>query len=196
MNSPVETTREADFGTQLCEQLDAVHAFARKLTGHEQDAEDLAHDALLRAVRFQDRYQPGTNLKSWLFRIVRNTFINRWRERQRRPQLEVAMEHFDFIAEARGADLEEIGQAPYLDPASACEDLEIGEAIEEAVEELSPKNAAVVRCCLVEGLTYTEAATELKLPAGTIMSRLHRGRRQLQERLADRAAEHGFERAA
>lgn len=190
------TTRDPEFEALVVDHLDAVQAFARKLTGHEQDAEDLAHDALVRACRFSHRFERGTNLKAWLFRIVRNTFISRWRERQRRPALETAMLDFEGLAESRGATLEEAGQAPYLDPLTAHEDTEIAEEIREAMQHLSPKHRDVVTCCLVEGLTYQEAARILKVPAGTVMSRLHRGRKQLQARLAEQAAERGLGEAA
>ena len=189
-------SRDPEFEALLADHLDAVHAFARKLTGHEQDAEDLAHDALVRACRFSHRFERGTNLKAWLFRIVRNTFINRWRERQRRPALETALLDFEGLAEARGATLEEAGQAPYLDPLTAYQDTEIAEEIREAMQHLSPKHRDVVTCCLVEGLTYQEAARVLDVPPGTVMSRLHRGRKQLQQRLLEHAEERGLGAAA
>jgi RNA polymerase sigma-70 factor (ECF subfamily) len=182
----------SSFETEVLQHLGAVHAFARKLTGHEQDAEDLAHDALLRACRFSHRFERGTNLKAWLFRIVRNTFINRWRERQRRPTLETALIDFEALAEARGPEIAERGGAPFADPLSAAEDGEIGESIAAAMAELTEAHRDVVTCCLVEGLTYQEAARVLRVPAGTIMSRLHRGRKQLQQRLEAHAAERGL----
>ena len=196
MTDSAQALCDPEFESLVLEQLDAVQAFSRKLTGHDQDAEDLAHDALLRACRFSHRFERGTNLKSWLFRIVRNTFINRWRERKRRPTLETASIDFDALAEARGVELCLDGEAPFLDPFSACEDQQIGEQIEEAMETLSPKHQQVVQLCLVDGLTYHETAEILEVPPGPVMSRLHRGRKQLQQELYFQADEHGFDAAA
>lgn len=187
---------DPEFETLVVQHLDAVQAFARKLTGHEQDAEDLAHDALLRACRFSHRFERGTNLKAWLFRIVRNTFINRWRERQRRPQLETASIDFDVLAEARGAEMDREDGPAFVDPLRAAEDVQIGEHVREAMMELNEKHRSVVQHCLVEGLSYREAAEILGVPPGTVMSRLHRGRKQLQAALQLHAAERGFDAAA
>lgn len=158
------------------------------MTRNPADAEDLVQEAYAKAYAAFHQYKPGTNLKAWLYRILTNTFINNYRKKQRQPQEHGSEDIEDWqIAQAnshsssggRSAELEVLDHLPDSD-------------VKEALSALPEDFRMVVYYADVEGLPYKEIAEIMETPIGTVMSRLHRGRRQLREMLADYAAERGF----
>lgn len=161
--------------------LDALFNFAYRLTRSEKDAEDLVQDTYLRAFRFFDRYEPGTNIKAWLFRIMRNIFINRFHSRRREPETV----DFGKIEETYEKVISDGFRVMSRDAEAAMLDASLGAEVEKAMEALPADYRAVVVMALVEEMSYREIAQVLSIPIGTVMSRLHRGRRLLQKSLAE-----------
>lgn len=167
--------------------LDALYRTGLRMTRSEADAEDLVQETYIRAFRFRDQFTPGTNLKAWLFRILTNTFINSYRRRSAQPQttelddIEESTLH-RHMAEAGGGS---------PDPEREVLDSMIDVEVRQALEEL-PERFRTVVLLDVEGFAYKEIAEMLEIPIGTVMSRLHRGRKFLQRRLYDLARERGI----
>jgi RNA polymerase sigma-70 factor (ECF subfamily) len=181
-------TSELDFEAEALSYMDQLYAAALRMTRNGADAEDLVQETYAKAFKGQDKYTPGTNLKAWLYRIQTNAFINTYRKKQREPkrsdadtiedwQLAAAAEHQSRgLVSAEDAALDQIG------------DLEI----KEALMGLSEEFRMAVYLSDVEGFAYKEIADIMDTPVGTVMSRLHRGRKLLREQLADYAAERGI----
>jgi RNA polymerase sigma-70 factor (ECF subfamily) len=182
--------RREEFEQVALPHLDALFNLALTLTRNRKDAEDLVQETYLRAFRFFDTYEPGTHVKAWLFRILRNTFVSRYRAARRTP------EHVDFDA-IEGAyetlvdeTLRREREAP--DPERALLARVPDEAIRRALAELPEEYRTVVVLALVEELSYKEIASALGIPIGTVMSRLHRGRKHLQRELLEHARSLGI----
>src|ERR671938_68166 len=173
--------------------LDSLYAGALRMTRTPADAEDLVQDTLLRAYRAFDRFEPGTNLKAWLFRIMTNAYINTYRKRQREPQKVSSdeLEEFDLYQELKNHD-SQFGETPENIVLDSLVDSDILEAIEDLPEQF---RLAVVLSD-VEGFSYAEMAEIMDVPMGTVMSRLHRGRKALQKRLWDIARDRGIVKGA
>jgi RNA polymerase sigma-70 factor (ECF subfamily) len=179
----------ARFEGEALEHLDALYRTALRMTRNPSDAEDLVQDALVRAYRFYDRFQPGTNFRAWLFKILTNTYINTYRRKQGRPQESSLEDTEDFFLynqlsadqEERVSDVEDT----VLDGLGA-------DAIQRAIDHLPPQFRTTVQLSDVEGLSYAEIAEATGVAKGTVMSRLFRGRRQLQRALWDQAEAAGF----
>lgn len=155
------------FGPELAALLPRLRRFGRLLTGHAQDADDLVQLALERAWQHQARWEPGTRLDSWVFRIMQNAWIDEIRARQRQARVVVAANDEEGLADVQASG----SQADAL-------------AVRQAVSRLSEDHRAAVALVLVEGLSYKEAADALGVPIGTLTSRLARAREQLQAMLA------------
>lgn len=149
--------------------LPRLRRFARSITFHREDADDLVQVAVERALTRADQWEPGTRLDSWMFRIVKNAWIDEVRSRARRSEL--------FAPEEEG---ERVGD-------NTAEAQQQRMAIEKAVSLLSEDHRMVIGLVLVDGLPYKEAAEVLEIPMGTLTSRLARAREALQELLSDRA---------
>ena len=159
------------------------------MTRSEADAEDLVQETYIRALRFREQFTPGTNLKAWLFRILTNTFINDYRKRARQPQTAELDDVDEFSLYRR---MSQNGSAAGVsDPERAFLDGIVSSEVKEALEALPEKFRTTVLLD-VEGLSYKEIAEMLSIPIGTVMSRLHRGRKFLQRRLYDLARERGI----
>jgi len=171
------------------QHLDALYRTALRMTRNPSDAEDLVQDALVRAYRFYDRFEQGTNFRAWLFKILTNTYINSYRRKQGRPQEASLEDTEDFFlynqisSDARDGvnDVEDT----VLDRLSADE-------IQRAIDQLPPQFRTTVQLADVEGLSYAEVADATNVAKGTVMSRLFRGRRLLQRALWDQARAAGF----
>jgi RNA polymerase sigma-70 factor (ECF subfamily) len=171
------------FEAQVLSHLDALYAVACRLTKAPLDAEDLVQDALVKAMRARDQYQPGTNLKAWLFKILTNTFINKYR----RGGLErVVLDGPDADPLADGW-VSAASMRALRDPESQALRPLVAEEIHRALDELPEEFRLAVVLSDVEELSYKEIAEAMDCPVGTVMSRLHRGRRLLQKRLYDHA---------
>ena len=169
--------------------LDSLYAGALRMTRNPQDAEDLVQETMLRAYRAFDRFEAGTNLKAWLFRILTNAYINTYRKKQREPKKVSAdeIEDFDLFQELKNHDPEFTRSAE-----SVVLDSLVDSDIVEALDDLpEPFRLAVVLSDL-EDFSYAEMAEIMDVPLGTVMSRLHRGRKALQKRLWELALEKGI----
>jgi RNA polymerase sigma-70 factor (ECF subfamily) len=185
--------RSAEFEEVALPYLDALFNLALSLTHNRKDAEDLVQETYLRAFRFFDSYQPGTHIKAWLFRILRNTFINRYRAEKVRPE-EVDFDKIEGTYETLvDAEFASLGRHP--DPEQALLAGVPDEEIQTAMRALPEEYRSVVIMALIEEMTYKEIASALSIPLGTVMSRLHRGRRQLQRSLLDYARRRGILRS-
>lgn len=182
--------RTAEFEEVALPFLDALFNLALNLTRNRKDAEDLVQEAYLRAFRFFDSYQPGTHIKAWLFRILRNTFINRYRATKARPE-EVDFDKIDGVYEQM-VDEEFLRSHGAPDPEEAVMLGVPDEEIQQAMVALPEEYRTVVIMALVEEMSYKEIAAALSIPLGTVMSRLHRGRRQLQGALLEYAKSKGI----
>jgi RNA polymerase sigma-70 factor (ECF subfamily) len=177
----------ADFEREALPHLPALYSAALRLTRNERDAEDLVQDAMLRAFRFFDTFEAGTNCKAWLFRILTNAFCNRYRERER--EHEILTE-----AEASEANVEQFvaGVSAGRDVESALLGRLVSEDVERALAEVPQDFRMAVILADLEDFSYKEIAEIMECPAGTVMSRLYRGRKILQRLLYDYAVEQGI----
>lgn len=174
------------FEAEVIPQLDSLYRLALRLTTDPSRAEDLVQDTVLKAFRSWQSFQPGTNIRSWLFTILRNTFINDYRRRQREPipmDLEAVEPHASF----RAVDDE--------DPEGTFFSQIVDAKVLEAIDRLPEDFREVLVLSDIENLPYAEIAGVLGIPVGTVKSRLFRARRQLQEVLYDHAVEMGYIRA-
>ena len=182
--------RREEFEETALEYLTPLFNLALNLTRNRKDAEDLVQETYLRAYRFFDSYRPGTHIKAWLFRILRNTFINRYRAQKVRPD-EVDFSKVELAYE-RIVDEQFLQAHRPVSPEEALMNGILDEEIETALARLPEEYRSVVILALVEDLSYKEIAAALSIPLGTVMSRLHRGRKQLQNQLLEYARKKGI----
>ena len=182
--------RRQEFEETALEYLTPLFNLALNLTRNRKDAEDLVQETYLRAYRFFGSYQPGTHIKAWLFRILRNTFINRYRAQKVRPT-EVDFSKVELAYE-RVVDQQFLQANRPVSPEEALLEGVLDEEIETALARLPEEYRSVVILALVEDLSYKEIASTLSIPLGTVMSRLHRGRKTLQGQLLEYARKKGI----
>jgi RNA polymerase sigma-70 factor, ECF subfamily len=178
---------EARFEAEALPLLPGLYSSAFRLTRNAADAEDLVQETFLRAYRGFHQFEPGTNLKAWLYRILTNTFINSYRKKQREPQTDSLDETEDWYLYSRMA---ERGTEPSAET-SVIEALP-DEDVQEALSSLPEQFRIAVLLADVEGFSYKEIAEITGVPIGTVMSRLHRGRKALEKRLWDVVRERGL----
>jgi RNA polymerase sigma-70 factor (ECF subfamily) len=173
--------RQERLGAEALTYLDSLYRTALRLSRNPHDAEDLVQETYLRALRALDQFQEGTNLRAWLFKILTNTFINQYRQRARTPRSESIDEVEDFYLYQHLIDS---GVQPGTsEPEQDVLDRLVDDDIIKALEELPVPFRQVVLLADVEGFAYKEIADILDIKIGTVMSRLHRGRRRLQQAL-------------
>jgi RNA polymerase sigma-70 factor, ECF subfamily len=174
------------FEEEALQLSDQVYQVARRLAGSREEAEDLVQEAYARAFRAWRSFEPGTNLRAWLFRILTNLNIDRGRRIQRSPDMQ-PLEENDYFLYNR---LEESAADSNLDERRVVERLSQNDAV-SALAELPHDFRDVVLLVDLADFTYSDAAQILDIPIGTVMSRLHRGRRILKRSLAETAVEDG-----
>jgi RNA polymerase sigma-70 factor, ECF subfamily len=177
-----------DFGAEAMQYAPQLYSAALRMTRNNADAEDLVQETYLRGFRGYAGFEEGTNLRAWLFRILTNTFINTYRAKQRRPQ-ETELDDVE--------DLYMYRRIGALNPASRSAedqmlDLFTDDEVKQALEALPESFRLPVLLADVEDFSYKEIAAMLDIPIGTVMSRLHRGRKAMQRRLFDYAVARGL----
>ena len=181
---------QARFAEQAMPFMAQLYAAAMRMTRNPADAEDLVQDTYLRAYRGFGGFQEGTNLRAWLYRILTNTFINTYRAKQRRPDETELDEVEDLYLYRRlgGLEAASLGRSAEDELMDLFTDTEV----KEAVEALPEGFRMAVILADIEGFAYKEIAEILDIPIGTVMSRLHRGRKALQKQLYGFAVSRGL----
>lgn len=176
------TSRSPDFEQLVMDHLDLMNAVALNLTKNPVDAQDLTQEAVVRALRFHDKFQRGTYIKAWLLTILRNTFINEYRKRARQPEI-VELTGHEPVRRPRGDP--EMGFYP--EELSEKYELEmLTDDVRHAVDALPDWHRRTVIMADIRDMSYKEIAETMDCPLGTVMSRLHRGRKLLRKELEKR----------
>src|SRR5438105_8556331 len=189
-NEATQNVVSEDFEAGVLAQLDSLYRTALRLTRNPQEAEDLVQETMLKAFRFADSYQRGTNLRAWLFRILNTSAINRFRKQATHPVTTSLPEGEDFylynrIRDISGQELSEAAEeevlSKYLD-----------EDVYKALHDLPLNFRMPILLADIEGMSYKEIAEALQIPIGTVMSRISRARHQLQRSLWQYAKDKGY----
>ena len=181
---------QARFSELTMEYMGSLYSAALRMTRNPADAEDLVQETYLKAYRAFGSFQEGTNLKAWLYRILTNTFINSYRARRRRPEQTELDDVEDLYLYRRLGGLEAVSAGRSAEE-EVLEHFTEGD-VKDAVEALPEQFRMAVLLADVEGFSYKEIADILDVPIGTVMSRLHRGRKALQKTLHDFGRERGL----
>lgn len=166
--------------------MDALHNFALRLTGDEDDANDLLQETYLRAFRFFDKFEKGTNCKAWLFRIMKNSYINAYQKKKKTPvqlDYEEVEKYYENVKPSNPDDA-------HL-TADTFESL-LDDEVSQAIAKLPEDFRTVIILTDIEGFTYEEVAEFVDCPIGTVRSRLHRARKMLYTELQGYAQERGY----
>jgi len=181
-------TDPREFERQAMPFLGSLYNTAYRLARNAEDAEDLVQETYLRAYRSFGQFRPGTNLKAWLFRILKNAFINEYRKRKTRP----LQEDFSEIEGSFESRIEGEASSAIKDPEQQALEVSLDENVQRALDSLPPDYRMAVLLADLEGFTYKEIADILEVPIGTVMSRLYRGRKLLEGDLLDYARSHNY----
>ena len=180
----MEDRRYDVFEQELMPQINSLFNFAYSLTRNEEDANDLVQETYLKAFKSIDKYEVGTNAKAWLFRILKNLFINEYRKRSKAPSRVDYEEIVTFHNE------NESQYSSYLDLREEMFEHMMGDEVTNAVNSLPVDFRTVLLLYDIEGFTYEEIASIIDIPIGTVRSRLHRARNMLKDTLKDYAEQH------
>ncbi len=182
-----KTKGDGVFDRELLPNVDALTTFAYHLTYNEEDAKDLVQETFMKAYRAISSYDEGTNAKAWLFKILKNAYINQYRKKSRRPA------QVDFEEFIGYQDSEDTSLAEYKDLREEIFENLLGDEVTTAINALPIDFRTVILLCDVEDFTYEEIAKIIDIPIGTVRSRLHRARNMLKEKLKNYAESLGFE---
>jgi RNA polymerase sigma-70 factor (ECF subfamily) len=174
------------FEDELLPFADALKTFAYHLTMSDADANDLVQETYLKAYRFIDKYEEGTNAKAWLFKILKNAFINDYRNKSKRPR---TTDYEDIVAYHESDDDRITG---YMDLRDEIFQTMMGDEVTMAINALPLDFRTVILLCDIEGFTYDEISKIIDVPIGTVRSRLFRARNLLKERLQKYAEKFGY----
>jgi RNA polymerase sigma-70 factor (ECF subfamily) len=181
-----EKQKQEVFDNEFMPHINSMYNFAYRLTFDEDDAKDLVQDTYLKAFRFIDSFQQGTNAKAWLFRILKNSFINDYRKKKKEPA-KVDYQEVETFYNSEDVDRQ-------ITPDLRVETLQnlMGDEISNALNSLDVDFRTVIILCDLEGFKYDEMAKILDIPIGTVRSRLHRARNLLKEKLSEYAKKMGY----
>ena len=182
----VEREKQREFSAEALPHMDVLYNFALRMTGNPDDADDLLQETYLKAFRFWDKFEKGTNCRAWLFRIMKNSYINRYRKESREPDTvdyDDVEEFYNSIRDetAETTDMEERLFGNLLD-----------DDVAKALESLPVDFRTVLILCDIERFTYEEISEFVNCPIGTVRSRLHRGRKMLRAKLWKYARNRGY----
>ena len=186
-DSAAISIKRKEFEKEALPHMDALYRTALRMTKNDNDAQDLVQEGMTKAYRNWDKFEPGSNCRAWLFRIMTNIFINEYRSKSRAPVSVNVDEIDDDFLYGQLAAL-----APEQNPEQALFAKIFDDDIKSAIEELPEDFRIVVMLSFLEGFSYQEIADILDLQLGTVKSRLHRGRKLLQNRLYDYAVKNGY----
>jgi RNA polymerase sigma-70 factor (ECF subfamily) len=175
------------FNAEAMVHVDSLFGVALRYTRDPRDAEDLVQDTVLAAYRFFDRFEVGSNCKAWLFKILTNTFINKYRRRVREREIQEQL-----VAEEAPQLVSEEARSASRDPERFLPSNLLSDDVRRALDAVPSDYRMAVVLCDLEEFSYKEIADIMDCPVGTVMSRLHRGRRLLQRALREYAAEQGI----
>ncbi|CAA9241284.1 MAG: RNA polymerase ECF-type sigma factor [uncultured Adhaeribacter sp.] len=192
-NQLSKAEKDTRFEAELLPIIDPLYNFAFRLTLDEDDANDLVQETYLKAYRFFDYFEPGTNAKAWLFRILKNSFINDFRKKSKQPA-KVDYSEVEGYYNSEGLDGEGETATTSDMRSQSVQDL-IGDEVASALNSLPVDFRTVIILCDLEGFTYEEMAKILDIPIGTVRSRLHRARNFLKEKLETYAKSMGYNNA-
>jgi len=176
------------FEKEFMPHMDAMYNFALKLTGDEDDAQDLVQDTCLKAYRFINSFEPGTYAKAWLFRILKNNFINDYRKKSRGP----SKVEFEWVEQSISGEDEAAEPAYFADLQAETVNDMLGDEITAALQSLPVDFRMIIILCDLEEFSYEEMAKILDIPIGTVRSRLHRARTLLKTKLVNYAKTKGY----
>ncbi len=181
-----KSEKQRQFEREAVPHMDVLYNFALRMTNNPADAEDLLQETFLKAYRFWESYEQGTNIRAWLFRILKNSYINRYRKESKEPEQVEYDEVQNYVATVRSAtggpeDVQESIFGNLLD-----------DDVAGAIADLPEEFRTVLILCDIEGLTYEETAEFVDIPLGTVRSRLHRARKILRTRLLHYARTRGY----
>ena len=188
-----ENNRRKEFEDSAMEHLDSLYSMAIRLVFNKEAAEDLVQETYLKAYRFFDTFQKGTNIKAWLFKILRNTFINKYRKTVKLPSeifyedVESVNSNLSYKQESDSAELTDTLETKYNDLGNLMED-----DVKHAIDSLPIEYKEAILLSDVEELSYNDIAEITNVPIGTVKSRLNRGRKLLQKSLWEYAKDRGF----
>jgi len=178
--------KDTIFEEEFLPHIDSLYNFAYHLTYNEEDANDLVQETFLKGYRFISSYEKGTNAKAWLFKILKNAFINEYRKKSKRPK---QVDFEDIVSYHDKDDASYIGAVDLrLD---IYQDM-LGDEVTIALNNLPVDFKTVVLLCDIEGFTYEEISKIVDIPIGTVRSRLHRARNMLKDKLKEYAQNLGF----
>lgn len=181
-----EIEKQMDFQKEAMVHIDSLYNFALRMTGDPEDANDLVQETYMKAYRFFESFEKGTNCKAWLFRILKNSYINKYRKESKEPDKVDYDEIKEFYHTVKHSSLD----------SNDMQEKMFGELLDDevarALESLPEDFKEVVQLCDIEGFTYEEIANMVDCPIGTVRSRLHRGRKILRDKLMEYAKQHGY----
>ena len=188
-----ENNRRKEFEDIAMEHIDSLYSMAIRLVFNKDEAEDLVQETYLKAYRFFDTFQKGTNIKAWLFKILRNTFINKYRKTVKLPSeifyedVESVNSNLSYKQESDSGELTDTLESKYNELGSLMED-----DVKRAIDSLPIEYKEAILLSDVEELSYNDIAEITNVPIGTVKSRLNRGRKLLQKSLWEYAKDRGF----